>query len=525
VDANDILLWMVGIGMVLSFVRQRRAAYAEGRGWLAVYALVFAVAVVSYLAVPAVAGYVGAALWALLVGIPVFGSRRLGRLTGTQQYGRARRLSQVLGFLHPLDGWPQHSDLYRALEAAQEGDRAKAIAILETVAASRSPSMRRQAAFNLFRLKGEWSELLSWMEKEPAAKQYGRDPVLLLNYLRALGETGHLDRLLSVFAENLPSLEQPGLVTVRGMGYLYAFAFSGRPEQTAHVLGNHLKFYGTTLRDFWLATAEYAAGNAARVRERLEELARHPDVMVARGAQDRLSRPIARASEGLTPPGQEILGALDKKLTLEMRHAEGAPGGRPVATWTLALLNLAVFGIEVLAGGSDDPATLYRLGAPSSQSLGLAESWRLVASLFLHLGPVHLVLNLLALLAVGPFLERALGTRRYLTIYLSSGLLAALVVLEGSSVLTPERPTFLVGASGCIMGLIGGTAAVLLRAWRTERAPPTSRRLRAIAVIVVLQVVFDLVIPQVSLATHLMGLVIGFVVAALGHFPFSSRKR
>ncbi len=134
---------------------------------------------------------------------------------------------------------------------------------------------------------------------------------------------------------------------------------------------------------------------------------------------------------------------------------------------------------------------------------------------FLHFGPVHLAMNMFGLLLVGPYLEFALGKWRFAWVYLSSGILGALVVLLVATHLTPDRPVFLVGASGCIMGIIGGTGAVLLRGWRKERSRPASRRLLGIGGMLALQVVFDVSTPQVSMTAHVSGIGIGFATALL----------
>jgi len=67
----------------------------------------------------------------------------------------------------------------------------------------------------------------------------------------------------------------------------------------------------------------------------------------------------------------------------------------------------------------------------------------------------------------------------------------------------------LVGASGCVMGIVGAWAGLLLR---HRHAPHVKQRLANIAMIIVIQVMFDLSTPQVSMAAHLCGLITGFVV-------------
>jgi rhomboid protease GluP len=65
----------------------------------------------------------------------------------------------------------------------------------------------------------------------------------------------------------------------------------------------------------------------------------------------------------------------------------------------------------------------------------------------------------------------------------------------------------LVGASGCIMGIVGTWAGFLVR---HRHAPQAKQRLANVGLIVAIQVAFDLSTPQVSMAAHLCGLIAGF---------------
>ena len=100
--------------------------------------------------------------------------------------------------------------------------------------------------------------------------------------------------------------------------------------------------------------------------------------------------------------------------------------------------------------------------------------------------------------------------RKFLIVYLIAGIASmALVMVFGSGA---NHDQLTVGASGCVMGLIGATAALMLRGWRREKALTAKRRLFAMVAIVAMQTVFDSVVPQVSMTGHLSGTVIGFVV-------------
>jgi len=96
--------------------------------------------------------------------------------------------------------------------------------------------------------------------------------------------------------------------------------------------------------------------------------------------------------------------------------------------------------------------------------------WTFATSMFMHAGIGHLAMNMLSLLFIGSFVERLIGRKRYLWLYLGGGLFAGILFvvlagLFGDSVLGERifgSPyTFAVGASGAIFAL-GGLLAVLV---------------------------------------------------------------
>ena len=140
--------------------------------------------------------------------------------------------------------------------------------------------------------------------------------------------------------------------------------------------------------------------------------------------------------------------------------------------------------------------------------------WRLLAAMFLHYGWLHLTMNMLGLLLLGPFVEKSLGRVKFVATYLFSGLASMAFV----AVITHWRQMgdeLLVGASGSIMGLVGATAIVWLRNWQTGRSHVALQRLRRVGLVIALQMVFDLVTPQVSMAAHTSGVITGCAVALL----------
>lgn len=195
-----------------------------------------------------------------------------------------------------------------------------------------------------------------------------------------------------------------------------------------------------------------------------------------------------------------------------LRHPARHPIRLTPAVIFFVAANAGMFLIEILAGGPTNAATLYRLGWLDTDAvIFLHEYWRIFTALFLHYGLLHLFFNLFALVILGPGLEREIGTLKFAVCYLVSGLgsSGAVVFLAKIHLLPPIE---LVGASGCIMGIVGAWAGFLLR---NRHAWMAAQRLRNIVVIVIFQFIFDLVTPRVSMSAHLGGLLTGFLLGLM----------
>ncbi|MDQ7826847.1 MAG: rhomboid family intramembrane serine protease [Candidatus Eremiobacteraeota bacterium] len=125
---------------------------------------------------------------------------------------------------------------------------------------------------------------------------------------------------------------------------------------------------------------------------------------------------------------------------------------RAFITVALIAVNCAVFVACCLAGGPGDTGVLVDHGAKVDALIWEGQYWRLFASMFLHIGLLHLLLNVYCLLIFGSLLEEAVGHSALLLIYLTSGLIGNSASLAFSSSIS-------VGASGAILGVVGALAA------------------------------------------------------------------
>ena len=182
------------------------------------------------------------------------------------------------------------------------------------------------------------------------------------------------------------------------------------------------------------------------------------------------------------------------------------------AVFALILINVLVFLFEIYFGDWNNPHVLHQIGALEPEAvLAQGEYWRLLTALFLHGGFLHLGFNLFALYVLGPPLESSIGTIRFLACYLISGVAssAGVVALNQMGLVGDAE---VIGASGCIMGVVGAWAGFLLR---NHRAPLARQRLANIGLIVAIQVAFDVSTPQVSMSAHMGGLIAGFFLGLI----------
>ncbi|MEP7126871.1 MAG: rhomboid family intramembrane serine protease [Byssovorax sp.] len=518
-DQNSVFLPLAAFSSLLLFVRALRQ---RAWGWASATGIVLLVAAAGELLFPDRVGYLAGAIWLVLVAIPSLGYALVGRLGNRQRYAAAARVASIVRFLHPMDGWWDRPRILRALALAQAGAFTEASARLVELEQS-SPRYAREARMHRLRMESRWDEVLAWLRARIPEADLLADPALLFVYLRALGEVGELDALVASYRRAEPVLARAD--GGRSVSLLFVFAFTGRADRVASLFRGPLASYSEALKSFWLATADLAAGahpaDRKAPREVLADLVARADASLVTSARRRLDDPIADAATSLSIESLVTLGRLEKERDQEDRYGDQAGAIASGAWATLALMvpNLAMFVVELLAGcsleGRDaDEPILTRLGAVQPDLVLAGQWWRLVAATLLHFGWLHVTMNLGGLYVLGPYVERALGRVRFVVTYLLAGigmmLIAVLVARFRAS-----GAELLVGASGGIMGLVGATVAVLLRGGRVEGSPVAKRRLRAMALIVVAQSGFDLVTPQVSFMSHLGGVIIGFLVAAM----------
>jgi rhomboid protease GluP len=174
----------------------------------------------------------------------------------------------------------------------------------------------------------------------------------------------------------------------------------------------------------------------------------------------------------------------------------------------LLALNVAIFGL-MLAWGMDpmQPAIdgLIQWGANYGPKTTQGEWWRMFTCMFLHIGVLHLLFNMLALWNVGSFMERLLGSTGFLVLYLLAGLLGSVASVAWNPFVVSA------GASGAIFGLYGGLLAFLMRHRAMQQhAFLATLRTNTLAFLGY-NLVYGFIQQGIDMAAHLGGLAGGFV--------------
>lgn len=186
-------------------------------------------------------------------------------------------------------------------------------------------------------------------------------------------------------------------------------------------------------------------------------------------------------------------------------------GGHYV-TYALIGINVLVFIAMVISGVPIlDPTGIDILnwGGNMRAFTASGEWWRLIACVFVHIGIVHLLLNMYALFMIGLYLEPILGRWKFLAAYLSTGVLASLTSLWWSA----DRVS--AGASGAIFGMYGLFVALLTTNMIDKKM--RAGLMQSMAVFVIYNLVYGLK-GNIDNAAHIGGLVSGFVLGYIYYF-------
>ncbi len=204
-----------------------------------------------------------------------------------------------------------------------------------------------------------------------------------------------------------------------------------------------------------------------------------------------------------TPVGMRCPECSSQRTRVTQGVGEAGLFASAPATFILIALNAAAFLAEIATGsgglgvGNSSLVIDFGLYGPLVSE---GELYRLVTGGFLHASLIHIGFNMFALYFLGRMLEPAVGTARFVGVYVAALFGGAF----GALLLSPDALT--IGASGGVFGLFG--AAFVIARGRGLDAAASS-----IGVILLLNLALSFGNSNISLGGHLGGLVAGVVCA------------
>lgn len=183
-------------------------------------------------------------------------------------------------------------------------------------------------------------------------------------------------------------------------------------------------------------------------------------------------------------------------------------------TYGIIAACVVVFGIDLLLTGRMElnffggGGQLVDAGLIWGPAVAAGEWWRIFTSAFLHLGLLHLAMNMYVLYLYGPVVEEMYGHVEFAVIYA--------MCAAGGSVLTilvePLQPA--AGASGAVFGLIG-LAFVVMRRHHAVLTRNARAVMGSTGTYLVILIIFTFVVPGISWTGHLGGLAVGALIGFL----------
>ena len=178
----------------------------------------------------------------------------------------------------------------------------------------------------------------------------------------------------------------------------------------------------------------------------------------------------------------------------------------PIVSIIIAL-NVIVFLLTIIPGLGD---SILFAGMSVNGLIVQGEWWRVITSMFLHGGFMHMLFNMFSLFLFGPELEKIAGKIRFLTIYFLSG------IFGGAATFVTEDAFYAsVGASGAIFGIIGAFGALI---YYTRHVLPQLRQV--MLPIIIISIIMTFLQPNINVSAHLGGMATGFL---LGLFYFKPK--
>ncbi|SEP66730.1 rhomboid protease GluP [Ignavigranum ruoffiae] len=181
---------------------------------------------------------------------------------------------------------------------------------------------------------------------------------------------------------------------------------------------------------------------------------------------------------------------------------------KPIMTYLFLALNILVFlYMLVVYGTTTDARVLLLMGAKFNYLILVqGEWWRLITAAFIHIGLSHILFNGISLYFMGLELEPLLGSFKFSLVYLLAGLGGNLA----SFAFNPANIS--AGASTSIFGLFASFVAL---AYIYPQSTWIRQRARNFIMLIALNIINGLLIPDIDNWGHIGGAIFGFLVTVV----------
>ncbi len=495
---------------------------------------------------------VGAGTCLLVIGPMIRGLAR--RFAAAERLGIAGRLLDVAELLAPGSGISEEKAVLGAMKEIRDGhidhtvdaltaakDRAPAdarLAIDERIAmlylaAYRWGDAIAHAEAHLFGARGEELEDRARADAQdepraapmPLRRALGVAPPVWVELLGAYGRTGDLDKAATMLVrleDACDGREDAGMWIHRAR--LMFLALAGRPAAVRSLVEpRRARHMSPAARTYWVAVAHEHQGDRAAATAAYEQARRR-----SRGRpRDLIELALAKLAQADGVPAVR----LSETATEVVARIEAAPmpapvrlprPSRPWATWTTTgVLLVVALAITIAFGSTSDVGVLVRSGAMVRGLVDSGEWWRVFACVFVHVGTLHLIVNVIGMWFVGRIAEELFGGTRTLALFGVSGFAGAVA----SYLASPAGIS--AGGSGAIFGLLGAVFVEL--SWHRQRYRTAWRRgmWGGLAVVIVAQVGYGFFYPVIDQWAHGAGLAAGAVLAVIlsPHAPWARPAR
>jgi rhomboid protease GluP len=229
------------------------------------------------------------------------------------------------------------------------------------------------------------------------------------------------------------------------------------------------------------------------------------------------------ASLAALPPPQQQQAAQPRYDPETVRFARAILTRPATFTFVFLAANVFVFLLMHLSGGTENFDVLRAYGAKYNSLINEGEWWRVVTPVFMHIGWLHLFVNMYSLFILGPYVERLYGSARFVFFWIVTGMAGVAASYFASSV--GGQPGFLgrflfrggdgpsAGASGALFGLVGVLFVFGIK-FRHE-LPEGFKRAFGLGMLptILLNLAIGYTIPFIDNAAHLGGFLAGAALA------------